>query len=260
MDERPLGGNVSGSVRIGDTVRRRWRASTSSVQALLTHLGRVGFDAAPEPLGIDDEGRAVLRFIPGTVHPGWPDPMPKWIYEDSAVLIGAARLLSRYHDVVSTFVPPSDARWTFVAPGRHELICHNDWAPYNALFRGHHPVVMLDWDSAGPGTRLWDVALAAYQWVPLYPKLDGVSNNPVLAIPQRAARLATFCAAYGSIAPVQAIEMLVEQLPVLAEQIQRWADSGDPGFAKLVGWNVPNRLREESKLIRQQRSALARGD
>ena len=260
MDERPLGGNVSGTVQIGSTVRRRWRASTPSVHALLTHLGRVGFDAAPEPLGIDDDGRAVLRFIPGDVHPGWPDPMPKWMYEDGAALIAAARLLKRYHDLASTFVPPSDARWTFVAPGRHELICHNDWAPYNALFRGHQPVVMLDWDSAGPGTRLWDVALAAYQWVPLYPKHDGVSNNPVLTIPQRAARLATFCGAYGSVAPVDAIDMLLEQLPVLADQIQRWADSGDPGFAKLVGWNVPNRLREESMLIRQQRSALARGD
>jgi hypothetical protein len=52
---------------------------------------------------------------------------------------------------------------------------------------------------------------------------------------------------------------MVQQLPVLADQIQRWADSGDPGFAKLVGWNVPDRLREESILIRQQRSELAKG-
>ena len=27
--------------------------------------------------------------------------------------------------------------------------------------------VMLDWDMAGPGTRLWDVANSACSWVPL---------------------------------------------------------------------------------------------
>jgi hypothetical protein len=41
------------------------------VQALLSHLHAVGFDGAPRPLGIDERGREVLSFIPGTVP--WPD-------------------------------------------------------------------------------------------------------------------------------------------------------------------------------------------
>jgi ADP-ribose pyrophosphatase YjhB (NUDIX family)/aminoglycoside phosphotransferase (APT) family kinase protein len=255
--EVPLGGNLSGSVRIGDTVRRRWRQATPSVQALLAHLKKVGFDAAPDALGRDEQGRAVLRFIRGETHPGWPDPMPRWMYEDEATLIAAGRMLRRYHAAVATFVPPADARWTFVAAGTHELICHNDWAPYNALFRGREPVVMLDWDSAGPGTRAWDVAIAAYQWVPLYPKTDGVSNNPVLPLAQRASRLATFCrTGYGDVSPPAAIDALIEGLPVFAEQIQRWGDSGDPGFAQLAAWNVPSRLRQETELLSAQRSAL----
>jgi thiamine kinase-like enzyme len=178
------------------------------------------------------------------------------MYEDEATLIAAGRLLRRYHDAVTNFVVPTDARWTFIAPGRHELICHNDWAPYNALFSAHEPVIMLDWDSSGPGTRVWDVAIAAYQWVPLYPELDRVSHRSVLPIGQRAARLATFCRAYGDVSPAQAIDMLLEQLPVFAEQIQRWADSGDIGFAKLVGWNVPDRLRRETVALRRERAAL----
>src|SRR5207302_8100962 len=97
--------------------------------------------------------------IPGEVHQGWPEPMPTWIYEDEVTLIEAARLLRRYHDLLATFTPPPDARWRIVAPGPHEVICHNDWAPYNALFDGHRPIAMLDWDSAGPGSRVWDVAL-----------------------------------------------------------------------------------------------------
>jgi Ser/Thr protein kinase RdoA (MazF antagonist) len=176
--------------------------------------------------------------------------------EDDATITAAGALLRRYHDVAVSFIAPRDAQWRTVAPGRHEIICHYDWAPYNALFRGHEPVVMLDWDSAGPGTRLWDVALAAYQWVPLFPILDGVSHNRVLPLPQRAARLATFCQGYGGVRPAEAIDALVEELPFHAELIQRLADEGDPGSVKLVGWNVPERVRRESELLRRERSSL----
>jgi Ser/Thr protein kinase RdoA (MazF antagonist) len=176
--------------------------------------------------------------------------------EDDRTITAAAALLRRYHDVAVRFNPPPDMQWRTVAPGRHELICHYDWGPYNALFRGREPVVMLDWDSAGPGTRLWDVALAAYQWVPLFPILDGVSHNRVLPLPQRAARLATFCEAYGAVRPAEAIDALVEELPFHAELIQRLADEGDPGSVKLAGWNVPHRIRRESELLRRQRSSL----
>ena len=255
--EQPLGGNISGSVRVGDTVRRRCEPSTPAVQALLAHLRRAGFDAAPEPLGVDDHGRAVLRFIDGEAHPGWPDPMPRWMYEDDVTLTTAARLLRRFHEAVTTFAPPQGSRWMFAAEGRHEIICHNDWAPYNALFRGHEPVVMLDWDSAGPGTRVGDVALSAHQWVPLYPKADGVSNDPVLTLAKRASRLATFCAAYGDVTPAQVVATLIDQLPVMGARIQEMADAGHSGFIKLAGWDVPRRLRKTAALLRAQRAELA---
>ena len=256
MEEQQLGGNVSASVRIGDTVHRRAGPWTPAVHALLQHLRGVGFDAAPEPLGTDERGRAVLRFIEGEANPGWPDPMPAWMYEDDATIVAAARLLRRYHRAVSTFVPPTDARWRTVAPVQHEVICHYDWAPYNALFRGHEPVVMLDWDSAGPGTRLWDLAISAYQWIPLYPKYDGVSNNPVLPLAARAARLATFCAAYGDFSPGETLDTLIEELPFHADLIQELGQRGDPGVARLIGWDVPARLRREAELLREQRSVL----
>jgi Ser/Thr protein kinase RdoA (MazF antagonist) len=121
---------------------------------------------------MDGQGRAVLKFLTGDVHGGWPDPMPNWMYEDQVTLVGAARLLRRCHDLLSTLNPPSDARWRIVAPGRHEVICHNNWAPYNALFDGHRPIAMLDRDSAGQGKRVWDLAWSTYMWMPLSPSAD----------------------------------------------------------------------------------------
>jgi hypothetical protein len=226
------------------------------VQALLSHLRRSGFTAAPEPLGFDHQGRAVLKFIDGEVHAGWPDPMPRWIYEDALTLTAAAQLLRRYHDIAISFVAPPNAHWRTVAPVTHEVICHFDWAPYNALFRGHEPIVMLDWDSAGPGSRVWDVALSASQWVPLHPMADGVSNKPVLPLAQQAARLATYCDAYGGVTATEAIDALIEELPFHADLIQRLADAGDPAASKLVGWNVPTRVRSEVESLRRHRAQL----
>ena len=53
-------------VRIGQTVRRPAHRNTAAVQALLKHLEDAGFDGAPRALGVDDEGREMVSFIPGT--------------------------------------------------------------------------------------------------------------------------------------------------------------------------------------------------
>src|SRR5690242_20727743 len=71
--EEPLfGGNAAaGVVRVGGTARRPAGPHTPAVHALLSHLHAAGFGGAPRPLGIDERGREVLSFIPGTVP--WPD-------------------------------------------------------------------------------------------------------------------------------------------------------------------------------------------
>ena len=248
--EIPLGGNLSQAVRVGDTVRRRAGPWTPAVQSLLAHLEAVGFTAAPRSLGVDERGRAVLAYLPGEIHGGWPEPMPPWMFEDITTLRRAAELLRRYHDAVLTFRPPPDATWHQVAPGRHELICHNDWSPYNAIFREHDPVVMLDWDHTGPGSRVWDVASSAHTWVPLYPK------RSELSLEQKAARLAVFCETYGDVEPGAVLDVLPEQLRFVAQLVRTDADGGDPGAQKLAGWNVPARLREEADLLVRQKEAL----
>jgi Phosphotransferase enzyme family len=253
VDEIPLlGGNLSATVRIGDTVHRRTGPWTPAVHALLAHLQRVGFGAAPEPLEMDEQGRAVQSFLPGDVHPpGWPDPLPPWMFEDEATLTAAAALLRRYHDSLDGFVPPPDARWRSVAPGAHEVICHNDWSPGNALFREHIPVGMLDWDSAGPGSRAWDLSRSAYRWVPLNPRVTPPS------LVAKAARFARFCDAYGKgMQRHDVFDTLTEQLLIDADFCQAEADVGDPGFAKLASWNIPAVLRDDSNLLVQQRGVL----
>ena len=66
MQEIPLaGGSMTAVVRVGDTVRRAAGPWTPTIHALLRHVRAAGFTAAPEPLGLDEQGREILSFLPG---------------------------------------------------------------------------------------------------------------------------------------------------------------------------------------------------
>ena len=191
-EEPLLGGNASvGVVRVGDTVRRPARPWSASVDELLQHMERVGFDGAPRALGYDDRGRQVLSFVEGFV-----DPDPSDL--DRATVVEVGQLISRLHDAAASFRPPAGAVWNvLIYPDQEELICHHDLAPWN-LVRSKNRLTFIDWDSAGPGSRLWDLAYAAHGFVPLSPR-SGLSDDAAaqrlralvdgyeLAVPGRAA-------------------------------------------------------------------------
>jgi hypothetical protein len=162
---RLRGGNVGVVVRVGDTVRRPAGPWTRAVDAVLQHLECVGFEGAPRALGYDDLGRQVLSLVEGYVSPG-----PGDLSVDRLRAVG--RLIREFHDAMETFVMPPDAVWNVaVPPDRHDLICHNDLAPWNLVRNPARPV-LIDWDGAGPASRLWDLAYALAGFVPLAPSYD----------------------------------------------------------------------------------------
>lgn len=177
-------------VLVGDSVRRPTGRWSPAVHSLLRHLEEVGFEGSPRVLGIDDRGREILSYLP--TEPTWP-------YSEEALLL-AGRLIRRLHDALATFVPAPGAVWRFPASGRHtgpdRRIGHNDLGPNNAVFAEGRPYGFIDWDLAGPAGPLDDLALAAINFTPLRPDrfcLGVGFTEP----PDRAARLSTFCEAYG---------------------------------------------------------------
>lgn len=135
--EEPLsGGNVSSGVtRIGDTVRRPRGPWTDTVHSFLRHLESEGFDGAPRVFGVDESGREVLEFVPGTIP--WPEDHFALLGTDEA-MHEAGRLLRRFHDAAATFRPPKDAHWrdphrqddaAAFEDERGTIICHNDPGP-----------------------------------------------------------------------------------------------------------------------------------
>jgi hypothetical protein len=164
-----LGGitNAGHVVRVGDTVRRPQRSTSPAIHALLRHLANVGFSGAPRFLGVDEQGREVLSYVPGTAI---TPPYPAWALTDVA-LVSVARLLRAYHRAVSTFQPSAYA-WSSSppAPFAGELISHNDPNLDNIVFRDGRAFALIDFDLASPGCRVWDVACAARLWAPLRPE------------------------------------------------------------------------------------------
>jgi hypothetical protein len=210
MTEIPLGGgNVSASVvRIGDTVRRPAGPWTPAVHALLGHLHAAGFPGAPRPLGIDEHGREVLTFIPGTV--AWPDNFH--LLDPNDALRRVARLIRDFHDAVTGFRPPPDARWQVLIPAEGTgIIAHHDLAPWNLVISPGH-WAFIDWDTAAPGSRLWDVAYSLHGFVPL-------SANPRYQRGNPAHRMRLFADAYG----LNQSERL-ELIPMLARRTKAMHD------------------------------------
>jgi hypothetical protein len=142
-------------VRIDDTVRRPWRATSPATAALLRHLEATGFEGAPHFLGRDDEGREVLSYVRGEAA---IEPHPPWALTDDA-LVSVARVLRRFHDAVASFDPtPYD--WPHAVPERVRAgtISHNDPNLDNVVFVAGEAVALTDFDLASPGSAVWDVA------------------------------------------------------------------------------------------------------
>jgi Phosphotransferase enzyme family len=191
LEEIPLaGGNVSaGIVRVGDTVRRPAGPWTPAVHALLAHLHDAGFHAAPRPLGLDERGREVLEFVPGSTL--WPDRFDE--VGPRARLARVGRMIREFHDAVAGFTPPRDAEWRVAIPpeddGGGVIVAHHDLAPWN-LVTDRDTWAFIDWDGAGPGSRLWDLAYAVRAFVPL-------SADPAWQRADAAARVRVIADAYG---------------------------------------------------------------
>jgi hypothetical protein len=232
--EVPLtGGTLNSVVRVGATVRRPAGPWTPTIQALLHHLRGHDFDLSPEPLGFDEAGREVVSYIPGTTV-GWSLPWPDVIRtEDLLVQVGTA--MARYHRAVSDFRPAGTVPWQSgpAELGASELVCHHDLAPYNVVISGERLGGIIDWDLAGPGRALSDLAFVAWQWVPLHgPLVTGLLGwaHP----PDRVRRLRLLLDAYGLGDRGGFIDEVVARVGYNREIMIRRAAEGNRAYQSLI--------------------------
>ena len=234
-DEMLTGGNVSNVYRSGDTVRRELKPDSSKIHKLFKHLEDKGFSYAPKFLGIDEKGREILSFIEGEAG---NYPLKEYMWSND-VLMEIAKMLRLYHDSVSDF--PFDDSWHSIdnTPQPFEVLCHNDFAIYNIIFNHGRPKGIIDFDVAGPGPRLWDIAYTLYTCVPLsrfYLTETGekVYYHSLLHANRIKQRIRLFFESYGEGIEENYLEMVLLRLEGLCKTITRRANEGEIAFQKMI--------------------------
>lgn len=157
------GGNMNTPVLRGGLVYKEATIASDTIHALIRHVRAKGITWVPESFGVNDDGKHVWEYIEGeAVH-----DRPDWLW-DERILLKIARRLRLWHDATSDFVQ-ANAKWLLENNEDHEVICHNDFAPYNCVFQDGDFAGLIDFDVCSPGSRLWDIAYTVYRFVPVQP-------------------------------------------------------------------------------------------
>lgn len=209
---------------------------------LLAHLADAGVDGIPRVLGVDAEGREVLTFLRGRSIEVDKEAAP------DATLAQAAQWLRRFHDAVRWYEPGQRVwRQTDAALTPGQLICHNDTGAYNWIIEGDRFVGMIDWDQAGPGQPIDDLAFLCWSGIPLFrevPTADAV----------RRVQLAAQC--YGGIDPRELLDAVASRMRRASDRIAAGIERGDPGMLSLRAVGEPERTRTRVEAFTARLPAL----
>ncbi|MBR2566185.1 MAG: aminoglycoside phosphotransferase family protein [Paenibacillus sp.] len=265
QEEKLTGGNVNEVVRVGETVRRS-ASPNRYVQELLLHLEKEGFHQAPRYLGIDEMGREILSYLDGIVTGNDYPEIESYMWSDES-LIAVASLLRSYHDATMHFSTVEQPMNYY--PGRDilvkssmqvlqeevEVICHNDFALYNIVFREGVPQGIIDFDLVCPGPRMWDIAYTLYTCVPLAnfsPPAEGQGKSVTSYDREthgaiRKKRIEMFMATYGLSIPSDLKSWVVSRIRFMCKTLEDRAAAGEAAFVKMV---------EEGHLAHYEREVL----
>jgi hypothetical protein len=265
MAEIPLdGGSHSTVVRVGQTVRRGSHSWSPAVLELLGHLEREGFAGAPRPLGFDEHGREVLTFIEGEAGqfgPFVPDQggrfdrrLPDFVWRDR-VLVRLGALIRAYHDAAATF-EWAGREWMFEPRQPVETVCHNELFPWNTVFQSGLPVAFIDWDTAAPGPRAWDLGIAAWYWVPFSRDEKRRAIGLPTGIAEKKRRVRLLLDSYGVEPDISIIQAGIERMLSFLDHISRLAADGSEWELEAARRGVLDEMALEIAWVKEHAAAL----
>lgn len=245
-DDRVLTGSGDhyGELRkVGEHVVRPVGPRSAAVHALLRHLEVEGFDGAPRLVHTSD-AEEVLTFIEGDVPVPPEPPADGWVVVSDERAASVGSLLRRFHTAARTF-------------DDHVVMCHNDPAVGNVVFRGEQAVALIDFDFAGPNDPVRDLAIAAQHWVPLADPTDFVDAP---ADWEPCDRLAAMAGAYRL--PTAELERLLDMVEGYLERGRRGVrarvDAGQERFVAYWEAGLGDRLLRAHAWVRHERRVLVR--
>jgi hypothetical protein len=225
-----LDGGREGKIkRSGEKVIRPASVWSSDVHTFLEFLIGKGFEFVPKPYGFTENNEEILSYVPGTAY---NYPLPE-IFMNDEMIIGAAKLLKRYHDIGSDYINElrGDEKWMLPEVKPAEVMCHGDFAPYNVTLIDGKPMGIIDFDTLHPGPALWDIAYAVYRWVP-FTSPDNPDHYD--DTPEQIRKMNVFLDSYGATEKQrqELPAMMVKRLTALVEFMTAEADDGNEDFTR----------------------------
>lgn len=205
-------------VRIGDTVHRNVKGGPI-LHAYLQYLKEVGMQGVPRFLGIDEQGREILTYLPGKTQEA-DKLIGKPFLTSDDTLADAARFMRRLHDgSVGFLLKAKEAGWgnPDYPQDEPDTICHNDAASWNFVFVNERIAGLFDFDTACPGTRMWDLTLPVFSFLPLIPIHYDKSHAP-----ERKRRIKLFFDAYGMECSANFLELLILRMEDFCKHSTGW--------------------------------------
>ncbi|WP_413602221.1 phosphotransferase [Curtobacterium sp. Curtsp57] len=237
-----------------DRVHRPAGPWTPTVHRLLAHLHEQGFVAAPEPIELDNTLETV-SFVPGVAgeYP-WTEDVAS-----EAALVTSARMLRHYHDAAATFPLDEDADvWSQTPSTPVETVVHGDFAPYNCVYDGIAAVGIIDFDTAHPGPRVWDVASAVYRFAPF--TTGAVEGATAPTLDARLSRASEFCRAYGLDQASRSVlaPTMLASITALLTMLETEAAAGNPKFVSDLEHGHADLYRADAAYIEQHADDITR--
>ena len=140
-------------------------------------------------------------------------------------------------------------RQTAAALQPGQLICHNDTGAYNWIVADGWFVGMIDWDQAGPGDPIDDLAFLCWSGVPLFRETPATDA---------ARRVAIAAEAYGGVGPRALLDAVADRMRRASDRIAAGIERGDPGMLSLRDRGEPDRTRSRVEAFHERLPALRR--
>ena len=215
---------------------------------------RSGLRSRPEPLGLDQLGREVQSFLPGTsAYRPWPP-----------VLLRVDGSCGSHARCVGTTTSCADSIRDSTLGGERAtdrcgpvIVCHGDFGAWNTLWQGDELVGVVDWDMAEPDLPIVDVAFLAVHTVPL--RSDEKAREAGFSGPvPRAERLRALCDAYGGIEPAEVLEAAAVLHVRDRWRTIEWGADGREPWATFLSKGELATIEDDATWLREHGAAVIR--
>lgn len=185
--------------------------------------------------------------------------------EKRAIIRSSAKLLRKYHDAASSFHFMETDTYFLRYDGNlpKEVMCHNDFAPYNITFENGEALGLIDFDTICPAPRVWDIAYALYRFVPLTQAVYDHSLQEYRMYTNKDEQeyrqcVEEFLTAYGYDGSADLLEVVIERLESLICLFDEECQKGNNAFVMMKEQGHQAFYQKEVAFIRKYGSSWFR--